>query len=60
MLSRGFTTVRDTGGASAEIANATEEWLIPGPRIVHCGKALSQTVNLFLINRRWKIDEGVN
>jgi len=43
MLSRGFTTVRDTGGASAELANATEEWLIPGPRIIPCGKALSQT-----------------
>jgi imidazolonepropionase-like amidohydrolase len=46
MLSRGFTTVRDTGGASGELAAATEEWLIPGPRIIHCGKALSQTVSL--------------
>lgn len=43
MLSRGFTTVRDTGGASAELANVTEEWLVPGPRIIPCGKALSQT-----------------
>lgn len=46
MLSRGFTTVRDTGGATAELAEAVDEWLIPGPRIIHCGKSLSQTVSV--------------
>ncbi|KAJ7075408.1 hypothetical protein B0H15DRAFT_866829 [Mycena belliarum] len=43
MLLRGFTTVRDTGGASKRIALAIEEGLIQGPRLVQCGKALSQT-----------------
>ncbi|KAK1220542.1 hypothetical protein PQX77_016682 [Marasmius sp. AFHP31] len=43
MLMRGFTTVRDTGGASKVIANAIEEGLLPGPRLFQCGKALSQT-----------------
>ncbi|KAJ7151363.1 hypothetical protein C8R43DRAFT_1004928 [Mycena crocata] len=43
MLLRGFTTVRDTGGASKRIALAIEEGLIQGPRLIQCGKALSQT-----------------
>ncbi len=47
MLSRGFTTVRDAGGASAALAEAIDEWLIPGPRLIQCGKALSQTVRSY-------------
>ncbi|GAA5993155.1 hypothetical protein JCM10908_001315 [Rhodotorula pacifica] len=43
MLLRGFTTVRDTGGASKPLANAIEEGLLPGPRLFQCGKAISQT-----------------
>ncbi|KAI9632760.1 uncharacterized protein MKK02DRAFT_41070 [Dioszegia hungarica] len=43
MLQRGFTTVRDTGGATKFIANAISEGLIEGPRLFQCGKALSQT-----------------
>ncbi|KAJ7241703.1 hypothetical protein B0H12DRAFT_1023969 [Mycena haematopus] len=43
MLLRGFTTVRDTGGASKRIALAIEEGLMQGPRLIQCGKALSQT-----------------
>ena len=43
MLSRGFTTVRDTGGASKHLANAIAEGLIAGPRLFQCGKAISQT-----------------
>ncbi|TBU40168.1 hypothetical protein BD309DRAFT_1003253 [Dichomitus squalens] len=43
MLLRGFTTVRDTGGASRALAEAIAEGLILGPRLVQCGKALSQT-----------------
>jgi imidazolonepropionase-like amidohydrolase len=43
MLRRGFTTVRDTGGATKFIANALAEGLIEGPRLYQCGKALSQT-----------------
>ena len=40
---RGFTTVRDAGGADAGLARALDEGLIPGPRLSTCGKALSQT-----------------
>ncbi|KAJ7720797.1 hypothetical protein B0H16DRAFT_1738634 [Mycena metata] len=43
MLLRGFTTVRDCSGASKRIALAVEEGLIQGPRLIQCGKALSQT-----------------
>ncbi|KAI0696682.1 hypothetical protein C8T65DRAFT_583252 [Cerioporus squamosus] len=43
MLLCGFTTVRDTGGASKSLANAIAEGLVSGPRIFQCGKALSQT-----------------
>ncbi|KAH9944771.1 hypothetical protein B0H21DRAFT_862573 [Amylocystis lapponica] len=42
-LLRGFTTVRDTGGASKALADAIAEGLIIGPRLVQCGKSLSQT-----------------
>lgn len=43
MLSRGFTTVRDTGGADFGLADAVDEGLIRGPRIFFGGKAISQT-----------------
>ncbi|NBE50417.1 metal-dependent hydrolase family protein [Streptomyces boluensis] len=43
MLRRGFTTVRDVGGADHGMARAIEEGLAPGPRLVFGGKALSQT-----------------
>jgi len=43
MLNRGFTTVRDAGGADFGLARALNEWLIPGPRLLYSGKALSQT-----------------
>ncbi|WRT64305.1 uncharacterized protein IL334_001237 [Kwoniella shivajii] len=43
MLFRGFTTVRDVGGANRHYKNATEQWLIPGPRIFQGGPMLSQT-----------------
>ena len=42
-LSRGFTTVRDAGGADVGLALATEAGLIKGPRLFFCGKALSQS-----------------
>ncbi|CAN7702393.1 amidohydrolase family protein [Neorhizobium sp. LjRoot104] len=44
MLMRGFTTVRDLAGADLGLKLAVEEELIDGPRLVICGKALSQTV----------------
>jgi len=43
MLQRGFTTVRDAGGADWGLAKAVEEGLIAGPRLLFCGHALSQT-----------------
>jgi len=43
MLLRGFTTVRDTGGASYALRDAFAENTIAGPRIFIAGKALSQT-----------------
>jgi imidazolonepropionase-like amidohydrolase len=43
MLMRGFTTVRDLGGASLALVQAIEEGLIEAPRLVICGKAISQT-----------------
>jgi imidazolonepropionase-like amidohydrolase len=43
MLDRGFTTVRDVAGADFGIAAAVAEGLLPGPRVVFGGKALSQT-----------------
>jgi imidazolonepropionase-like amidohydrolase len=43
MLRRGFTTVRDAGGADAGLAQAVERGLIDGPRIFYSGRVLSQT-----------------
>ncbi|TNC06700.1 amidohydrolase family protein [Methylobacterium terricola] len=43
MLMRGFTTVRDVGGADHGLKRAVEEGLIDGPRLVISGKALGQT-----------------
>lgn len=43
MLMRGFTTVRDAGGAEFGLARAVEEGLLKSPRILFSGKALSQT-----------------
>lgn len=43
MLNRGFTTVRDAGGADWALAEATRTGLIKGPRIFPAGRAISQT-----------------
>ena len=40
---RGFTTVRDVGGADDGMARALDEGLAVGPRLIFGGKALSQT-----------------
>ena len=42
-LRRGFTTVRDAGGADLGLALAIERGLIAGPRILFAGRGLSQT-----------------
>lgn len=43
MLTRGFTTVRDLGGAPFALAEAIEQGLAEGPRLIVCGKSLSKT-----------------
>ena len=43
MLRRGFTTVRDAGGADGGLAEAIEKRLVTGPRLFPSGFALSQT-----------------
>ena len=43
MLMRGFTTVRDAGGADHGLARAVAEGRIAGPHLLFAGKALSQT-----------------
>jgi len=43
MRRRGFTTVRDAAGADPGVLTALERGLIPGPRVLSCGKAISQT-----------------
>lgn len=42
-LARGFTTIRDLGGADLGLVRGVEEGLIAGPRLVICGKGLSTT-----------------
>ncbi|TPG59086.1 amidohydrolase family protein [Roseomonas nepalensis] len=59
MLMRGFTTVRDLGGAEPGIAVAVEEGLIDGPRVVPCGKALGQTGGHSDFRQRSDDREGV-
>ena len=43
MLDRGFTTVRDTGGADWGIREAVERGYLPGPRLFIAGRAIGQT-----------------
>jgi imidazolonepropionase-like amidohydrolase len=43
MLARGFTTVRDTGGADWGIKIALESGLIAGPRLFIAGRAIGPT-----------------
>jgi imidazolonepropionase-like amidohydrolase len=43
MLMRGFTTVRDAGGADYGLSRAVDEDKLIGPRVLFCGHALSQT-----------------
>ena len=43
MIDRGFTTVRDSGGADWGIKAAVDQGLFPGPRIFIAGKAIGPT-----------------
>ena len=42
-LRRGFTSVRDAGGADYGLWRSIEEGVFPGPRLFYSGRALSQT-----------------
>ncbi|WP_348984729.1 amidohydrolase family protein [Devosia sp. J2-20] len=42
-LLRGFTTLRDLGGADHGLVRAVAEGIISGPRLVICGKGLTTT-----------------
>jgi len=42
-LKRGFTTLRDAGGADWGLWSALEEGLFDGPRLFYAGRAISQT-----------------
>lgn len=42
-LLRGFTTLRDLGGADHGLVRAVTEGIISGPRLVICGKGLTTT-----------------
>ena len=53
MLMRGFTTVRDLAGADWGLAEAQRLGLLEGPRLVICGKALSQTGGHCDSRQRW-------
>ena len=43
MIRRGFTTVRDAGGADWGLAQAIQQGHAVGPRLRYCGQAISQT-----------------
>src|SRR6201994_2125054 len=43
MLDRGFTSVRDTGGADWGLKEATDKGLLPGPRLFIAGRAIGPT-----------------
>ena len=42
-LRRGFTTIRDAGGADWGLWKALEEGVLEGPRLFYAGRAISQT-----------------
>lgn len=42
-LQKGFTTLRDLGGADIGLVRGVEEGLIAGPRLIICGKGLTTT-----------------
>lgn len=43
MLSRGYTTARDCGGASLALKQSIDDGIVSGPRLFIAGQALSQT-----------------
>ena len=58
MLNRGFTTVRDVGGATFAQVQAIEQGIVEGPRVVACGKAFVQTGGHVDARTRYDLDDG--
>ena len=57
MIRRGFTTVRDAGGADYGLADAVEEGYFEGPRLLFSGNTLSQTGGHG--DKRWRGDNSM-
>jgi imidazolonepropionase-like amidohydrolase len=58
ILNRGFTTVRDVGGATLAQVQAIEQGVVEGPRVVACGKAFVQTGGHVDARTRYDLDDG--
>ena len=58
MLNRGFTTVRDVGGATVAQVHAVEQGLVEGPRLVICGKAFVQNGGHSDYRSRYDMGDG--
>ncbi|MBL8323682.1 MAG: amidohydrolase family protein [Rubrivivax sp.] len=58
MLDRGFTTVRDTGGADWGLRDSVAQGLLPGPRLFIAGRALGPTGGHSDARRRTDSDAG--
>lgn len=59
MLMRGFTTVRDAGGADRGYVTAIQEGTIVGPDLVICGKMLCQTGGHQDVRAKWDVQDPV-
>jgi imidazolonepropionase-like amidohydrolase len=58
MLNRGFTTIRDVGGATFAQVQAVEQGLVDGPRLFICGKGFVQTGGHVDVRSRYDLDDG--
>jgi imidazolonepropionase-like amidohydrolase len=57
MLERGFTSVRDAGGADYALSVAIDTGIVQGPRLFVAGQALSQTGGHADFRGRWDENE---
>ena len=57
MIDRGFTTVRDTGGADWGVRDGVAQGLLPGPRMFIAGRALGPTGGHSDARRRTDVDK---
>ena len=58
MIDRGFTTVRDTGGADWGMRDGVAQGLLPGPRMFIAGRALGPTGGHSDARRRTDVHSG--